>query len=1203
MRLGFQRRSDRAKARTRRPIGEYSYGLLQMEYLEERVLLAGTPAQLVFSQQTSSSVAAGSPVFPSIQVSILDALGTVVNTATTRLTLSIITGPSGGTLSGNTVNAVGGVATFSNVTFSQTGNYTITANDTTGGLATLTPLTITVSAPATKLAFVNQPADITADTASFSLAVSVQDASGNVVTTDHSNLTLSISSGPSGATLGGTTSRTVLYPTGQVTFDGLTLTTPGTYTLQVKDSQTGIATVVSSAFTVSAGAPAALAFAQQLTNTPVSTPVTPPITVNILDSHLNIVTTDNSAVTLDINNGPVGASVAGTTTVNAVNGVATFNDISFARTGLYTLKATDGVLTNATSNAFAVTGSPVKLAFQNTPAQSTVGTVITPSIVVLVQDSNGFTVASDTSTVTLTLASGPGAISGTTSVQAFNGVATFSNISFDQMGNYTITASDGSLTPATSSSFVVNGLATKLAFLQQPSSVASGVAITPPVTVLVEDSAGNIVVNSSASVSISVGSYSGAGSGGAISGNTVVNAVNGVATFNNLIPSPAGLYTLAASSGTLTNAMSNSFTVSPAATQLAFATGPSNVASGSTMYPAIVVRILNDAGQIVTTNTTKVTLAVVDGPKNFTLNGSTAGTLTVAAVAGAATFSNLTFTVPGTYSLLAYDGDLATATSQSFVVTYPPKKLQWGAQPVKAVVAGQVMPAMTVLVQDIGSHLVASNHSVVTLKIKSGPTGGTIVSGATVNADGGVAAFNNVKFNIAGSYVLTVSDGSLIGLTSKAFTVVADANSAQLVVTQAPSSTLVGKTFSSSVVVKVQDQFGNVIDVKQPVTLATADPTADINTLADTPVLNGTKTVFTSHGVAVFSDLSVPQVPTGGSMTIWAYDAALGSANATKSFDVRISKVLTTMRKPATVANYAVGKAFTLTTSMRGLVGSTASWTGPAYLVDSQNHILATDAAVGANGAISITVANGTVSGLTAGTYTAHVQYAGDANHTGGASPSFSLVVGPATTVSLTPSSTRLTAGSTLTLTATVKAAYNGTTARTGTLTLMDGNTAVGTMTLDGTSNNSAVFTLASPATGSHLYTAVYSGDDNFRSDTSPKVTVTVNALTTTLLLDLEPSNGQIIEGQFGTLTATVHPTSSTPLAPTGTLTLVEGTLTLGTIVLGATSNGMGVFVLPSGSIPAPAAGTHDYTVQYSGDTIFLSSVSPTVRLTVSAPG
>src|SRR4051812_25951532 len=101
-----QRQSAIAKARRRRTLGSYTYGLLLAEFLEQRVMLAGAPTQIVFSVQPSS-VAAGSPMFPSIQVSVLDSTGALVTTSTARITLSVGS-PVGASMSGTTtVSAVG----------------------------------------------------------------------------------------------------------------------------------------------------------------------------------------------------------------------------------------------------------------------------------------------------------------------------------------------------------------------------------------------------------------------------------------------------------------------------------------------------------------------------------------------------------------------------------------------------------------------------------------------------------------------------------------------------------------------------------------------------------------------------------------------------------------------------------------------------------------------------------------------------------------------------------------------------------------------------------------------------------------------------------------------------------------------------------------------------------------------------------------
>ena len=77
-------------------------------------------------------------------------------------------------------------------------------------------------------------------------------------------------------------------------------------------------------------------------------------------------------------------------------------------------------------------------------------------------------------------------------VAASGGIATFSNVKFDTVGNYTLAASDGKFTSATSSSFMVSAAAgaSRVVYGQQPSNVTAGVADSPSITVDVEDQLG-----------------------------------------------------------------------------------------------------------------------------------------------------------------------------------------------------------------------------------------------------------------------------------------------------------------------------------------------------------------------------------------------------------------------------------------------------------------------------------------------------------------------------------------------------------------------------------------------------------------------------------------------------------------------------------------------------------------------------------------
>ena len=138
-------------------------------------------------------------------------------------------------------------------------------------------------------------------------------------------------------------------------------------------------------------------------------------------------------------------------------------------------------------------------------------------------------------------------------------MATFSGLKIDTAGSYTLAATDGSLTGVTSNSLAISpAAANKLVFGQQPSNATAGVAISPAVTVKVEDTYGNVVRSNSSTVTVTLSS----GTFASGSSTATATASSGVATFSGLVIDTAGSYKLKATDGSLTNATSNSFTIS-----------------------------------------------------------------------------------------------------------------------------------------------------------------------------------------------------------------------------------------------------------------------------------------------------------------------------------------------------------------------------------------------------------------------------------------------------------------------------------------------------------------------------------------------------------------------------------------------------------------------------------------------------------------
>ena len=521
----------------------------------------GPPAKLAFATQPSSA-SAGGMITPAVTVSIEDAQGNVVTTATNQVTIAIGTNPSSGTLSGTaTAAAVAGVATFSNLSINNAGTgYTLAASAT--GLTGATSGAFNEVGPPAKLAFTVQPGNVAAGSSiTPAVAVSVEDAAGNVVATATNQITIAIGTNPSSGTLSGAAQASAVA--GVATFSNLSINSAGTgYTLS--GSATGLTGATSSAFNVTVGAAAKLAFTAQPSNTTGGVAVAPAVQVTIEDSQGNTVTTATNQITIAIGTNPSSGTLSGTAQANAVAGVATFSNLSINSAGTgYTLTANATGLTAATSSAFNIlVGPAAKLAFTVQPTNTGGGATITPAVAVSVEDAAGNVVPAATNQITVAIGTNPstGTLSGTAQVNAAAGVATFSTLSINNTGiGYTLTASATGLTGATSSAFNIFGAAAKLAFTVQPSNVSPASSITPAVQVTIEDSQGSTVTTATNQVTIAIGTNP---STGTLSGTATAAAVAGVATFSDLSINNAGTgYTLTATATGLTGATSSAFNV------------------------------------------------------------------------------------------------------------------------------------------------------------------------------------------------------------------------------------------------------------------------------------------------------------------------------------------------------------------------------------------------------------------------------------------------------------------------------------------------------------------------------------------------------------------------------------------------------------------------------------------------------------------
>ena len=258
-------------------------------------------------------------------------------------------------------------------------------------------------------------------------------------------------------------------------------------------------------------------------------------------------------------------------------------------------------------------------------------------------------------------------MSGTLTVSAVSGEATFNDISIDKIGSgYTLDAMATGLTTATSGSFNITvGAPTQLVYSVEPTNTVSTVTVSPAIQVQVQDAGGNLVPTATDSITLVINNNPGSGT---LSGTLTVAAVSGEATFSDISIDKVGSgYTLDATASGLTTATSASFDITVgAATQLVYSVEPTNTVSTLSVSPAIQVQVQDAGGNLVLTATDSVTLVINNNPGSGTLSG----TLTVAAVSGEATFNDVSIDKLGSgYTLDATASGLSTAISVSFNIT------------------------------------------------------------------------------------------------------------------------------------------------------------------------------------------------------------------------------------------------------------------------------------------------------------------------------------------------------------------------------------------------------------------------------------------------------------------------------------------------------------------------------------------------------
>lgn len=603
---------------------------------------------------------------PSAANSLLDAADSTITTDETSLITLTVRDEFGNVVDTTLAtvvitSTVGGLLASTN---QGNGTYTATLNPSSSGTATITAtvngvsvgdnVVVTIAPGAASLGSSTVTPATASATAGDSVAVTIQllDAEGNALTASAGTVTVELEAGSVGG-LGAVTdnndgsytarfaSDTVGSATVRARLGGNLLTDNAVITVTPAAISAGVSTVVADSSSMAAGD-------------------TTLVTVTVTDQFGNPI----NGVGLTFAVTPDGAFTSTTATTDA-NGQAS---VSFTATlvGSKTISVdADGTALDDTPAVSITPGAASAVVFTAEPGPSVVaGASFGASVEV--RDAGGNVVTGYVGDVTLALTTGSGTLSGTNTVAVSGGSATFTGLSLNLIGSdKVLTAGSGALTTDATAAFTVTaaGFSADSSALQASAETSVAGESTVTVTATVRDGFGNPIQGATVS-------FEANGTDDSFTPPAPVSNATGAAT-TTFSATVAETKVIVASVSAVEITQRDTVTITAAAgDSLAFAQQPTNVTAGDAIAPAIAVQAFDAFGNLATGFTGNVTLALSDttagGDAAATL---TASTVTVAAVGGLATFSNIRVdSAASGYRLEASASGLTGAVSATFDV-------------------------------------------------------------------------------------------------------------------------------------------------------------------------------------------------------------------------------------------------------------------------------------------------------------------------------------------------------------------------------------------------------------------------------------------------------------------------------------------------------------------------------------------------------
>ncbi|WP_426754301.1 lamin tail domain-containing protein [Myxococcus sp. Y35] len=707
---------------------------------------------------------------------------------------------------GNTVtqpaertNAQGVATAF--VVSTRGGSKRVTASvDAEGGAVVLgsRPVVAFSALLASRLAFSASSLSARAGAPVGGLEVTFQDSAGRVVPSATGEVTLSLAAGPGGASLGGTLRAQPVD--GVARFPEVVLTRAGAG-YQLRAESAGVEGANSPAFDVTPAAAATVELSGL------------PATATAGSSH-------EAEVTLRDAFGNVASGYRGTLALRSSDSAATlpgahsfteadagrfrFTGIVLRRAGLQRVDVQDTSQTGLTGrqDVRIAADRTAALVFSSVPSGASVRAAL-PNVRVSLQDAYGNQTPVGAPTVTLSLVPGGGApLRGITEVAPVEGVAAFTSIHVDEEGSFQLQASAEGLTPATSAAI----------------NIVDDVEPATPVLTATEATSDSVTV-----AWIAVGDDGELGRAASQSLRYSLNPILTAADFNQATPVSTGepLEPGTQESAVLTGLQPNTNyhvalqvvdnagnaarstslmvqTLVPGVSQLAFTLQPQGGEAG-TVLPDVHVSLLDSSGQVVTTATSPVTLAI-EGEDRFE-------PVQVAAANGVAIFSGLEVEKAGTHRFTATVTSLPPVQSDPFTID-PGEPSRLELTGLVSPVAAGAQGSLEVVVYDSFDNVVADYTG--TVGFTSTDAAATLPEDYTFTAgDAGRRDFNGVTLRTAGVQRITVTDLAVPELTGALEVEVRTGAAASLELSALPTEVEAGA--AQSLTVTARDGYGNIV--------------------------------------------------------------------------------------------------------------------------------------------------------------------------------------------------------------------------------------------------------------------------------------------------------------------------------------------------------------------------------------------------------